>query len=423
MKARALIACITILAAFAFLAACQPDSLAETDSCMECHSGDSTLGNAVLAAQAQYESSGHFLGPRTLVESTLNIGHMYVFHGSNAMYTNGSNCSKCHTHQGFVDFVAAGMPTTWNQAYMAASQPGCFTCHKPHVSGDFSMRKTSSETLISGGTPFDGGSGNLCVTCHKSLTDSSVLLPGGAKTWTVRDGPHHGPQADFMMGTNHRPFGMNSYVGQSVHYTDPGLSKTCTGCHMYNPSARLSGTLELGGHGMYLTGDVHGTNSNVIGSCRNCHNYPVSGTGAPILISSAGATMTGGFETALAPDLNVNTTLAAIRANRDLLIVYFGTNATFTVGGNTGGRRLTAVGGGDVLAAGEWQKDWVFTSSLAGAGSFTLTEANSFAYWNFLYFIEDKSHGIHNPYFAHQILYDSVQAVGLTPVGSPPDRP
>jgi hypothetical protein len=130
--------------------------------------------------------------------------------------------------------------------------------------------------------------------------------------------------------------------------------------------------------------------------------------------------MTGGFETALTPDTDVNTTLAAIRANRDLLIVYFGTDANFTSGGNLGGRRLTAVTGGDVATAGEWEKDWVFTTSLPGAGGFTLTEEDSFAYWNFMYFIEDRSHGIHNPTFALQILWDSVEAVGLTPSGTRP---
>jgi len=92
MKARALIACIAILAAFAFLAACQPDSVAETDSCMECHSGESNsiTGNAVLAAQAQYDESGHLNGPRMLDPYEPTTGHIYVAHGSNAMYTNGS---------------------------------------------------------------------------------------------------------------------------------------------------------------------------------------------------------------------------------------------------------------------------------------------------------------------------------------------
>jgi hypothetical protein len=427
MKASAFIACCAVVAALVLLAACQPDNVAETDSCMECHSGDTTEGNAVLAAQDQYEASGHFLGPRTLVESTLDTGHMYVHHGSNSMYTNGSSCSKCHTHQGFVDFVAAGMPASWNQAYGAASAPGCFTCHKPHVSGDFSMRKETAETLV-GGTSFNWGKGNLCVTCHKSLTDATTFLPDETeptpsiypKAWTTRDNMHHGPQADFMLGTNHRPFDLKTYAGASPHLDALSLPDSCVGCHLYQPSARLGGTLALGGHGMYLTGDVHGTNSNVIGPCRSCHNYPVSGTGAPILVSSAGSSMTGGFETALTPDTDVNTTLAAIRANRDLLIVYFGTDANFTSGGNLGGRRLTAVTGGDVTTAGEWEKDWVFTTSLPGAGGFTLTEEDSFAYWNFMYFIEDRSHGIHNPTFALQILWDSVEAVGLTPSGTRP---
>jgi hypothetical protein len=411
MKARALIACITILAAFAFLAACQPDSLAETDSCMECHSGYTGADVDVLARTAQYEESGHSQGPRTLVESTLDTGHIYVFHGSNAMYCNGSSCSKCHTHQGFVDYVETGSTLSF---YGAASPPGCFTCHKPHVSGDFSLRKTASETLIGGGS-FDGGKGNLCATCHKALTNATTFLPdetGGIypKAWTNRDGMHHGPQADFILGANHRPFPSKAYVGASPHLAGNGnLPNSCNSCHLYEPGGRLSGTLELGGHGMYLTGDVHGTNSNVIGACRNCHTYPSSAT---TLVSAAAGSMTGGFEastTSISPIVaNVNASLDDIRALRDLLIVWFGTNANWP----TAGRRITAVTGGDVAVAGEWQKDWVFTSSISSA-NFTLAEDESFAYWNFLLFIEDKSHGIHNPAFAYEILYDSAEALGI----------
>ncbi len=413
MKTSALLACCAILVALALLAGCSPDTSSETASCMECHSGDTTSGNAVLAAQSQYDVSGHLNGPRLLSSENLT-GYTFEFEGGNAMYCNGSSCSKCHTHQGFVDFVAAGLPATWDQAYSAASQPGCFTCHKPHVSGDFSLRKTSSETLIGTGV-FNGGKGNLCVTCHKSLTNvgsssstntadffnTSNTFP---KTWASYNGTHHGPQADFMMGANHYAYAAKTYVTTNDHLTSN--ADACVSCHVYQPTARLSGAAQLGGHGMYLMGGVHGSNADVIGVCRACHAY--SGTS---LTSTTSGSLTAGFESAISPDTAINTILDNIRANRDLLIAYFGNGTTNFSGAGTG--PIESPSGGDV-ASGEWGRDWVFASSAS------LTATQSYAFWNFKYFIEDKSQGLHNPIFANEILWDSAEGLGLTPVGSRP---
>ncbi len=441
MKTSAILACCAIVAALALLAACQPDVASETDSCMECHSGDTVTGNAVLAAQAQYENSGHFQGHRSLDPFESTTGHNFISHGSNAMYTNGSNCSKCHTHQGFVDFIAAGMPSSWNQSYGAASQPGCFTCHEPHLSGDFSMRKETPEILVDGTTEFNKGKGNLCVTCHKSLTASGTFLSGftgslplasATKSWSSSTGPHHGPEADFIMGVNHYAYAAKDYSGTSPHLA-LALPDACVSCHMYQPGARLGGNLQLGGHGWYLTGDVHGSIVNVIGVtsglCRSCHGW--SGTGATVTVPTPGPTsgyLTGGYETSSAA--LINTYLDQIRANRDILISYFGTGTNFyktnvndqgtpadtsddtVIAGAAGDGPIESLTGGDATS-GEWEKDWAFAAS-------RLTEAQSRAFWNFRYFIEDKSQGIHNPVFAIRILWDSVEGLGLTPNGSRP---
>jgi hypothetical protein len=437
MKARALIACIAVLAAFAFLAACQPDSVAETDSCMECHSGEGTESNAVLAAQDQYDNSGHFNGPR-IVEAANAYTYEFAFEGGNSLYCNGNNvagatttnCSRCHTHQGFVDFIAAGMPPTFVNNYSAASQPGCFTCHKPHVSGDFSMRKESAETLVDGTTVFSGGKGNLCVTCHKSLTAVGDVAVASTTaffstttafplTWRSSSGMHHGPQADFMLGKNSYPYAAKTYVGQSVHL-GTSIPDSCVTCHMYGSTdARAGFSLELGGHGMYLTADVHGQTANVIGGCRStsCHTWSSSATTKtaavpnPLSTPPAGSlgSLTGGFETSTSA--LVNNYLDNIRANRDLLIAYFGNGTA-----NFGGAGAGAIEGADDhldQTTGEFGKDWVFAQA-------NLTATQSFAFWNFRLFIEDRSQGIHNPAFAYQILYDAAEALGLTPVGSRP---
>ena len=401
MKWGWLIFSVLAVVAVALLAGCSPDNLtAETDSCMNCHSGDTTTGNAVLAAQAQYENSGHFNGPRTLSPYSDNTGHTYVFHGSNSMYTNGSNCSKCHTHQGFVDFVAAGMPASWNQGYGAASPPGCFTCHKPHVSGDFSMRKESSETLADGASVFDYGKGNLCVTCHKALTAPSGFLTSDPINWRSSSGAHHGPQADFIMGTGHWAYGANSYqtAAANSHVSDVRQPDACVSCHMYQPTSRLGGTLELGGHGMYLTGDVHGSNVDIVQTCKTCHT-----SGAPWPSSNPKFTDSGH----LAPydwdgKNGVQDKLLEIKGLRDTLIAYLGNGAANFGGAGKG----PIVGELDPLTdatSGEWNQDWQFNPVQT---SLSLVISESF--WNFKLFIEDHSGGIHNPTFAAQILYDAI---------------
>ncbi|MCK5570433.1 MAG: hypothetical protein KAJ15_11995, partial [Spirochaetes bacterium] len=138
-------------------------------TCEACHSDGTDTGEQILGAQAQYAASGHYKGPRMYDPNVTNTGHIYVFHGSNSAYANSSSCAKCHTHEGFVASVA-GVTAA---ADATPAPPGCFTCHKPHTSGDFSLRTTSAVTLENG-TSFNGGKGNLCAECHRSRTDVTV---------------------------------------------------------------------------------------------------------------------------------------------------------------------------------------------------------------------------------------------------------
>lgn len=400
------VGCLVVTAALLLLMGCPvgDPAVAETDSCTDCHSGDTAVGNAILAAQSQYENSGHFNGPRTFDPNETTTGHIYLFHGSNAMYTNGSSCSQCHTHQGFVEFVDTG--TVPNLS--AASQPGCFTCHKPHETEDFSLRKQTAEVLADGTSTFSYGKGNLCATCHKARTTPTAFLTGFPKTVSSSSGPHHGPQADMLMGVNNWVYGANTYNGESDHAAAAGLPDSCVSCHMYEPASRLSGTLQLGGHGMYLTGDVHGSEKDIVAVCSSCH------------------TMGATFETShTAPadwdgDGSAEDKLLEIQGLADKLVVYFGTAANFTGGA---GPIVNLTDGGNVTSPdpGEWNGDWEFVTSVG-----TLTEVQAQSLWNLKFYVEDHSGGIHNPTFAAQILYDAIDnlndnaAAGITLGGTRP---
>jgi hypothetical protein len=373
------------------------------EECFNCHSGSNDTSDKILGAAAGYEHSGHFNGPRTL--APVGSDHMYVFHGSNAMYANGGGCQTCHTHQGFVDLITTGSSSTVEMA----SQPGCFTCHKPHDTGDFSLRASAAVSLADGSS-YDFGTGNLCVNCHKSRRTVASYL-GDPTDWpgsvSSHAGPHHGPQSDFIMGTNHWAYGSNSYQDVSIHASN--TVNSCVDCHLFQPDGRLSGSLELAGHGMYLTAEVHGTPKDVIGTCTGsgCHE-----TSFGIDPSLTGSFLDNGQQAGANWDGDATGTenkLDEIKGMRDTLITYFGTGSNFLkkdliTPGTSGDGPLVDAENDSIdptVQPGEWEKDWVFASAY-------MTEVQAQSFWNFKYFMEDRSMGIHNPTFAAQILYDAI---------------
>ena len=473
MKARALIACITILAAFAFLAACQPGSLASsTDACMECHSGDTDIGNKILAAKAQYDFSGHFAGPRVLEPA--GSAEMFIAEGSNAMYCNNGDpngCSKCHTDQGFVASLTNGGANT---QVPAASQPGCFTCHAPHENEDilFPVRKQTSVSLVDGLTTFNKGTGNLCAICHQARTKASsgvtatnnsadsgfaALIAGSPyaitatttapkvlQVWRSSSGPHHGPQADFLTGSNHWPDPAllpGSYFGASQHYSTLMAPDACATCHMYGPqSGRLGGDLSMGGHGMYLDGEVHGSPVDLVAQCKTCHVS--GGVGNPWPTEVTATTFESSDHTVgdIDGDSSTDDILVEIDHLKKKLLTYFGESAnflniTYTLDGAKnytaysiaaaadGQAPVTDLSGSDYLPGGPgdeqgWHRDWEFNAFTPTSVDFgvtsilaypALTKWQSESLWNFKFFMEDRSAGIHNPRFAAQILFDAIK--------------
>jgi hypothetical protein len=471
-------------------------------SCTDCHSGEttSTYGLQVLAAKAMYyEGSGHYKGPR--VFEPAGSAEMYIQEGSDALYCNGggtSGCSQCHTDQGFVRFIdAGGWKASGNQLGATpadapqASPPGCWTCHKPHETGDFSLRTQVAVTLVDGTTSFNGGMGNLCVSCHKSRTPPNaasttttitptisatdirtvatlvalghVTFPATStkptivQAWSSSTGPHHGPQADFLEGINNWKYPSMADYAPMQHLT--GATDTCVTCHMYgfidpDPTGRLGGNNQMGGHGWYLNSAVHGTATDVVAQCKTCHK--TSGTGSAWPTVASATTFEKNGHTAAADWDNSAVTediLLEINGLKKTLLGYFGNNANFLtvtydydpVTKKYSGYTLAAAGAGvaPVLAVpsgnytpsgnADWHKDWQFNPfSAPGLDSAGTTQAQvalnlwqSQSFWNLKLFMEDRSRGIHNPKFAARILYDAIKnlndnGAGLTLGGTRP---
>ena len=393
------------LSGTAFLIGCKPAAVGVSGmaglSCANCHSGNpsSPYALAFLQNEAAYQQSGHYNGTRALNPAPANS---YYFKGSHALSNSqigGGICNKCHTDQGFVTAIASGgnFYAVGAIAVTSALPPGCFTCHNPHVTGNFTPRIVSPVTLLSGGT-YNFGLGNLCANCHQARATAVLTLVGTPKSGS---GPHHGVQSDFLLGENNWVMPAQSYAGTSPHAM--ATADSCVSCHKYDPYPRSSTSdLQLGGHGFYLTGvgggplapPVGGSSAkkDVVALCTSCH-------------TSASTTFEGIHPTV--PDwAGINggapaDPLVEIRALRDKLVIYFINTAPKPMS-----KVATSPWDGSLpvwpTSAIEWTRDFV-----AGA-SVTLSLVQAQSYWNLQLYLEDRSKGIHNPVFAAQILYDAI---------------
>ncbi|MDA8411737.1 MAG: hypothetical protein M0001_15295 [Treponema sp.] len=404
-----------------FLAGCQqattPVAMSWTSgTCATCHA-TGTYAQPMLNAKATYEASGHLNGPRPLTTAGT-----YLASGSNFRSDNNdpSGCTRCHTSEGFVSWAAnpvdiqtvstANGVTTYtasgNPAVGDPSPIGCFTCHDPHVRSDFSLRYASAVKLSDAVTKYDMGAGNLCAACHVARTYVGQVnfTPATGATTVAASGhgfsTHHNPQADFVLGADAYPYTGATYT-KSAHYT----ADSCVTCHMFNPSAadlvaavtngaQYNGDPSLGGHGTYLTSN----NGDYVGTCFQCHKNDGSGVGKNWLTSGTPAQYDGTNGMTFLTgdqhhDANGTAILVQIQTEANTLVKYFQAKGF-----------LTWTNGGTLNADGYYKYHRDFTEK----GSATATPAQAKAYWNLVYFFEDKSYGIHNPTFAADMLFDSI---------------
>ncbi len=208
--------------------------------CFTCHGDEGVL----LAARGEWQNSIHASG--TSVD-----------------YTNrgGRDCTQCHNHQGFLEYVETGAVSA---PYNNVSAIHCFTCHAPHERGDLSLRVDDAYTLKNGEV-FDHNEANLCANCHHANYNVEVIADN--QPISNRFGPHHGPQADLLIGTGGYEFDGEDY-GSTLHASEENLANGCIGCHMGNPEAH-DGYM-IGGHSFNMVDEESG--ENLAGVCEGCHD-------------------------------------------------------------------------------------------------------------------------------------------------------
>jgi hypothetical protein len=312
-----------------------------TLACADCHNSNSQM----TAFTAQWQESTHA-------------------RGGNAAYANRTGCVQCHTSQGFLEYLAEGSVADISVP-QNPMQINCLTCHEIHErfsADDWALTNPGAQTLevkyAGADVVWNKGTSNQCVFCHQSRNVSPAPVVNGSD-FTIassRIGPHHGPNANLILGKT--PFELpGSAYPANVHSTANG----CVTCHMSAPYG-----YQAGGHNMSLTYDSHGTETRLLTGCTTCHEIGNS------------------------PYTAFNAKITAFQNEIEEML-----------------EDLEA----QVTAAGVYNP----SSELAKTGTF---KANAvLAYLNYNTVKEDRSLGLHNPDYIKTLLANSIAA--MTALGYP----
>jgi len=305
-------------------------------------------------------------------------------HSSGSSWARGTSesCAACHNNEGFIDYIETGAVATGG--YNISNPINCNGCHSSHLSFDFEndgndyavrtldgvdLRVFAENDALPDYTIDYGNASNLCANCHQPRRGTPTVAdyPGKYLQTSGHWGPHHGPQTALLEGL------LGAYttftlvedipaVKQAAHRNDTGA---CIDCHMRGTSD--------GSYGH--TWNPAGTN------CASCH----------------GDTPFEELEVAgLSEDMEALGALLENVVGQAIERVDGEWVLKFEADGVTPVPQIGIVHFED----GEWHPL---------TGLFDLKDAE--AAWNFLFIVEDKSKGIHNPNYAKSIIKNSLAAL------------
>jgi hypothetical protein len=191
-----------------------------------------------------------------------------------------ASCVGCHTNNGFIDRINGVGPA--DLTYDAIS---CQTCHEPHgrttpSSATTHLVRTLVAVKLADGTNVTtAGYGTLCMNCHQARQNAAVYA---AKTaGSAHFGPHEGPQADMLMGTNGYTYGQE--IPSSAHQYV--VTDTCVNCHTQEPATTDPAFGLVGGHTfkMAFAGNSTVPAEEMVGACQTCHGPEVTKFDFPLM--------------------------------------------------------------------------------------------------------------------------------------------
>jgi len=283
-----------------------------------------------------------------------------------ASYAGGrAECAPCHSGSGFVEYIKGGKQALTSAPAVEAIT--CAVCHDPHDATNLHQLRTLSTSLGDGTAVTTGGTGVLCMNCHKSRRDAVAYTNDYLNNLSTHYGPHHGPQADMLLAKNAITFGMSLP-------TSPHLAATknaCVDCHMAPNGANPDGTINLAGSHTFSMTYPNGDDN--VAACLQCH-------------------------------ANFGTKFSDKK-------FYVNGNADLDQNGTADGLQVEIQGLLDRLAK---LLPPVGSTTVNPINDSTLTLVVAQAYYNWDFVKEDRSLGVHNPAFAYSLLAATIQQLDGT---------
>jgi hypothetical protein len=356
MRVTRVLGILALIALVAVIAGCErkvvnqaSNNSQQLTGCFACH-GETAFDGAILQAEGEWKNSVHASG-RTVDYANRGGG--------------STDCTRCHSQQGFLDWLDSGRVFG---PYSTVSAIHCFTCHAPHTNGTLQLR-TEAAYALNNGVIFDHGAGNLCSNCHHSRMSVGDITGAATTHLTSRWGPHHGPQADIIQGTNAYQFTAAATYGQTNH--KGAVPDACVGCHMGNPQQHDG--YQVGGHSWNMAfedEEAGPTEYTLVGVCQQSACHPSFTTfDVPGTVDYDGNGVVDGLQTEV---------LGMLDTLQSQLVA----------------ARLVSLQTGEYLP-----RDTVVSKDAAGA------------VWNFLLFGADRSEGVHNKNYYVDALTASINYV------------
>lgn len=237
--------------------------------CEHCH-GAGSVHHGDIQGTAVSLSSGdcgqcHDAAPYHTINQEWELSR----HAVATRYPTGpgrGSCVECHSGIGFIEEMDGVADKSTD--YEAIT---CAACHDPHsAENTHQLRTLADVTLRNGHTVTMGGTGMLCVNCHKGRQNSETYVQGNVSS---HFGPHYGIQGDLFHGTNAIEYGKVA-GGPSAHLY--AVQDSCAGCHMNTGNLGDAPANSAGGHTFRVvslngTPDDDSDDIDMVGACTDCH--------------------------------------------------------------------------------------------------------------------------------------------------------
>jgi hypothetical protein len=199
------------------------------------------------------------------------------FHGGHAKGTwiaRGSrgSCAPCHSGAGYIQWNYEGRPSNENglpdeiTTIPEPTKHTCAVCHDPHDASNIHQLRFA-DTQLGDGTPISYelyGTGSQCMECHRSRR-YAIEYASDIDNASSHYGPHHGPQADMLIGANAPDYGI-TFVS-SPHKV--ATENACVDCHMGGEHLDPLGNVNVVGGHTWNMNDAEGNDHVEV--CAPCH--------------------------------------------------------------------------------------------------------------------------------------------------------